>query len=339
MSLYKQPGSEIWWSRFTLNGEKLRFSTGEYDRAAAQKVEDRRRADQHDAPKLKGKTWGQAVIKWAEAQTRSESDLQSLAKFGSFYKDRLLISVSPGSIDEALKKFIKSEGTYNRYLTRISAVLALSGVKFKLAKKRNKDAKVRTWLTHEQWEKLAKELPKHQRLMATFAINTGLRQANVLGLLWSQVDLERRLVWVEGNEMKGGKAIGVPLNKEAMNVLKLVSGQDKFWVFTYRGKPIAEIKTAFQAACIRAGVGRVEEAHDPALLPHTRGHRKGAGVYTGFTWHGLRHTWATWHAQNGTPLEVLQELGGWTDMRMLTQNYAHHVAGLKASYAENVRKR
>lgn len=70
-------------------------------------------------------------------------------------------------------------------------------------------------------------------------------------------------------------------------------------VFLFRGKPISSVKTAFMAACIRAQVGRYE-----------------AGGYQGFTWHGLRHTWATWHVQNGTPLDVLQKLGGWSDLRI-----------------------
>ncbi|OIP96463.1 MAG: hypothetical protein AUK56_02070 [Thiomicrospira sp. CG2_30_44_34] len=41
-----------------------------------------------------------------------------------------------------------------------------------------------------------------------------------------------------------------------------------------------------------------------------------------FRWHDLRHTWATWHVHRGTPLEVLQELGGWSDYKMV-KRYAH----------------
>lgn len=322
MSLYKQPGSDIWWSRFTLNGEKLRFSTGQYDRREAQKVEDQRRAAQHDAPRLKGKTWGAAVLHWAEAQTRSTSDLQSLAKFGTVFKDRLLVNVTAESIDKALKSFIKTEGTYNRYLTRICAVLALSGVKLKITKKKDKQAKERAWLTEQQMDRLLAELKPHQQPMVEFALYTGLRQSNVLQLRWDHVDLNNKQVWIDASAAKGGEAIGVPLNQEAFRVLKAIQGANPYWVFTFRGQPISEIKTSFQAACIRAGVGQLQN-----------------GRYAGFTWHGLRHTWATWHAKNGTPLEVLQELGGWTDPRMLNEHYAHHVAGLKATYAENVRKK
>lgn len=319
MSLYKQPGSEIWWASVTVNGERIRVSTGEYVEAAARKFHDKLKAKRHDAPVLKGKTWGAAVMQWAEAQTRSDSDIQALAKFGKHYPDRLLTSVTDVSVDKALRSFVKTEGTYNRYLNRICAVMKLAGAPLKITRKRNKSPKVRTWLTHEQWAKLLAELKPHQRPMVEFALQTGLRQANVLQLQWDHVDFKHAQVWVDSNDAKGDKSIGVPLNKEALRVLKAIQGANPFWVFTFRGQPVSEIKTSFQAACVRAGVGRIVD-----------------GRYQGFTWHGLRHTWATWHAQAGTPLEVLQELGGWTDPRMLQENYAHHVKGVKAKYVDNL---
>jgi site-specific recombinase XerD len=36
----------------------------------------------------------------------------------------------------------------------------------------------------------------------------------------------------------------------------------------------------------------------------------------------LRHTWASWHVQSGTPLHVLQELGAWESVEMV-RKYAH----------------
>lgn len=54
-----------------------------------------------------------------------------------------------------------------------------------------------------------------------------------------------------------------------------------------------------------------------------------------FRWHDLRHTWASWHVQNGTPLNVLQELGGWESTDMV-RRYAHLSASHLVNYAENV---
>ena len=54
-------------------------------------------------------------------------------------------------------------------------------------------------------------------------------------------------------------------------------------VFTYRGHPVAKANTkAWRHALGRLGI-------------------------EDFRWHDLRHTWASWHLQNGTPLPVLQE--------------------------------
>lgn len=323
MSLFKRPNSSAWWCRFTIPGyPRVCRTTGTDDEEKAQALEDFFKVElRKQDPALRGKSWGNAVIKWAEAEERSDSDLQSLAKFATFYPDRMLTEVTPDNIDAALKKFCKTSGTYTRYRTRIAAILVMSGVHIKLVakKKSAKKEKQRDWLTHEQWEKLRAQLKPHMLAMATFAVSTGLRQANVLGMQWKRIDLERKLAWIEGADMKGGKAIGIPLSIEAINVLTTVQGQHPEWCFTYRGRPVKEIKTAFIAACVRAGVGH---------------YRANTGTYTGFTWHGLRHTWATWHVQNGTPLGVLQKLGGWADLRMVMR-YAHHSPELLAQFADN----
>jgi integrase len=149
--------------------------------------------------------------------------------------------------------------------------------------------------------------------MAQFSLATGLRQGNVKGLRWSKVDLDRRAAWVDATEAKGKRAIPVPLNEEAMKVIEEQLGRDPEWVFTYRGRPI-EFKTstkAWRKALKRAGIEN-------------------------FRWHDLRHTWASWHAQGGTPMHVLQKLGGWQTPAMV-QRYAHLGMDDLKRYAEQVR--
>ena len=46
-----------------------------------------------------------------------------------------------------------------------------------------------------------------------------------------------------------------------------------------------------------------------------------AGI-TNFKFYDLRHMWASWHVQRGTPLMELKELGGWETIE-LVQKYAH----------------
>jgi len=142
------------------------------------------------------------------------------------------------------------------------------------------------YLTQEETQRLLTELPEHLADMAAFSLATGLRAANVTGLQWRQVDLARRLAWIHPDQAKAGKAIPVPLNAESEALITKQVGKHATNVFSYRGKPVIHLSTkAWYAALVRA---RIED----------------------FRWHDLRHTWASWHVQNGTPLNVLQELGG-----------------------------
>jgi len=142
------------------------------------------------------------------------------------------------------------------------------------------------FLTRGEAERLLSELPEHLSAIARFALCTGLRMNNIVQLKWSQLDLEQRLAWIHPDESKSGNAIGVPLNSEAITVLRQQLGKHLQHVFTYEGRPIARASTrAWYKACQRAGI-------------------------EDFRFHDLQHTRASWHAQCGTPLNILQEMGG-----------------------------
>ena len=54
-----------------------------------------------------------------------------------------------------------------------------------------------------------------------------------------------------------------------------------------------------------------------------------------FRWHDLRLTWASWHVQAGTPLPVLQELGGWQVLETVLK-YAHLASDHLAPYVDRM---
>lgn len=70
------------------------------------------------------------------------------------------------------------------------------------------------------------------------------------------------------------------------------------YVFTYHGKAVSRCNNhAWRKALVRAGI-------------------------KDFRWHDLRHTWASWHVQNGTPFHELQQPGGWSNYETVLR-YAH----------------
>jgi integrase len=65
-----------------------------------------------------------------------------------------------------------------------------------------------------------------------------LRKTNIAGLQWAQVDILRRTAWVHVDQAKSSRAIGVPLNDEAMSVILSQRDKHKPNVFTDKGHPI-----------------------------------------------------------------------------------------------------
>ncbi|MDE1942723.1 MAG: site-specific integrase [Betaproteobacteria bacterium] len=154
------------------------------------------------------------------------------------------------------------------------------------------------WITREQADRLMAHLPTHLAAMARFTLETGLRRSNVTGLQWSQVGLARRTAWIHPDQAKTRKAIAVPLSAAAVVVLREQLGKNQKHLFIYQGKPVTQASTkAWYKGLEKAGIDN-------------------------FRWHDLRHSWASWHVQAGTPLHVLQELGGWESVEMV-RTYAH----------------
>lgn len=269
-------------------------------------------------------TWNDAVDRWLfeKADKASLRSDRSIIKWLNRYLSGVpLEEITRAVIDSLIHKKIQtgvSNGTVNRMLSLLRAILLRASTDWEWISRAPKVRLLREpirrvrYLTASQASRLLSELPLHLAAMAAFSLATGLRASNVTGLLRSQVDMLRRLAWIHPDQSKNRKAIAVPLNADAMRLITLQIGKHQTHVFTYKGKPVTKVSTAaWYKALNRAGIND-------------------------FRWHDLRHTWASWHVQNGTPLYVLQELGGWENEGMV-RRYAHLSASHLAVYADSLK--
>jgi integrase len=311
MSLYKR--GNTWWIDFTTpSGERVRRSAETSSKVEAQELHDRLKAETWRIQKLGDRpkyTWDDAAYKWLIETQHKKSHMQDMATIGwiqQYFRGKLLDELTRDVIAKVgeLKRQKTSPATANRVLALIRSILRKAALDWEWIDKppaiklyREPKRRVR-YLTPEQANALLRELPEHLADMVRFSLATGLRQANVTKLEWSQVDLSRRVAWIHGDQAKAGKPIHVTLNATAIAVLTKQIGKHATWVFTYKGKPVTEVNTkAWHKALNRAGIEN-------------------------FRWHDLRHTWASWLAQQGVPLNVLQEMGAWETPEMV-QRYAH----------------
>jgi integrase len=153
------------------------------------------------------------------------------------------------------------------------------------------------WLTPQEADRLLAVAPPHLQALIRFALATGCRAREITGLEGDRVDLKRRTAWL--NQTKNGTPRGVPLNRDAVEVLEAEREEHPVFCFTYRGEPIAWEMTnsAWHTAIAKADI-------------------------SDFRFHDLRHTWASWHRQAGTSCDELKDLGGWKS-RVMVDRYAN----------------
>ncbi len=312
MSLYKRKNT--WWVRFTApDGTRVRRSAQTKSKVAAQEFHDKLKAQYWDAIKLGQKpqrTWQEAVIRWL-SETRHkashEDDKMNLRWLDQYAKDCSLDQINRDWIDHVTSERLStgvSHATVNRMLSVIRAMMRKAEREWEWIERApyvrllpEPKRRIR-WLTKEEANRLLICLPDHLEAMVRFSLATGLRKSNVTELSWSQISMERRVAWIHADQAKAKRSINVPLNMDALMVLQDQIGKHMERVFTYKGNPINQVNTkAWKKGLKKAGI-------------------------LNFRWHDLRHTWASWHVQQGTPLAVLQELGGWESSEMV-RRYAH----------------
>jgi len=315
----KVRGTGIWWVRYAdANGKIRREKTG--NKSAAIKLYHKRKTEVLEGKKLPEKLRARKVsfaelakdaLEYSKAHKRSYRDDEvRMARLREWLGQRPAESVSPQEIERWL--LAKAEdlkpATLNRYRALLSLVyrLAMQNGKVqsnpaRLVRQRKEENGRIRFLSTEEELALRAAIRKdylNREAELDLALNTGLRRSEQFGLTWDGVDFERRVLTVLRS--KNGEARHIPLNDAAILALRSVEAYKNGSPYVFLasdGTRLCSPRFWFSAAVEAAGL-------------------------KDFTWHCLRHTFASRLVMAGVDLRTVQELMGHKTIQM-TLRYAH----------------
>jgi len=211
------------------------------------------------------------------------------------------------------------------------------------------EVKREEWLELEDAAKLIRWLDPLRASMMRMALATGLRNSNVRMMLWEWISPDQKEINIPSRHMKGGEAHNIQVNPQARKVLQMQLKVREQLLKTY-----PDLKThlyrdgtnparpALDYVFIQGGeskwstmLGR-NHRHQSLGNPFCRSSMTNptwkkavrlAGLPPWVRFHSLRHTFATWHVQNGSTESEIMVQGGWSTpasvARYAHQNKAH----------------
>jgi len=318
--------SDIWWTCISHNGRKVQKSLETADKKLAQAIEAKIRTEIVEGKyyeRLIGqrKTFKDMMDRFMKdyAPTVSTNTQEGykyyLKNLSRFFGNPGLMSITPKIVAKYKlyrRDYGASPSTVNRELYMLSKAFNLAVKEWEWLKdnpvsrvqKERENNEVDRWLKEDEERRLLGKSPDWLREIIVFALNTGLRQDELLSLEWNRVNLLRKTILIQ--KTKNNKPNTLPLNSIALNVLmrkyegKVRSLKNDLVFISQTGTKIGKRNL------IRAFAQALEKAE-----------------IKDFTFHCLRHTFATSLAQNGVDIYKIAKLLNHKDLKN-TQRYSHH---------------
>jgi integrase len=243
-------------------------------------------------------------LEYSRLNKRSyDDDRYRMARLSEWFGNRPADSITAQEIERRFAEQQWTPATSNRYRALLSLTyrLAIRSCKVRenparlVAHRFEDNARVRFLESEEEVAlraKIREVCPKRESEF-DLALHTGIRQGEQYGLRWEHVDWERRQLTIPRS--KNGSMRHVPLNSTALHAL-------------------VELRTLNGHCELVCGGSRTPRTWFDRLL-------KVSGVRE-FTWHCLRHTFASRLVMAGVDIRTVAELLGHMTLAM-TMRYAH----------------
>jgi site-specific recombinase XerD len=317
----KVPGSGVWWVRHAdAMGRIRREKAGTkstaltlYRKRKTESLQRKKLPESLRSPMVSFAELATDALAYSKAHKRSyDDDVIRMAQLLTRFRERAADSITAQDLEQHLAQTAEDSSwapaTVNRYRALISLVfrLGIESGKVKenparLVKHRQENNSRVRWLSAEEEVRLrvviSETCPEHMPEL-DLALNTGLRLGELFGLVWENVNLPRRVLTVP--RAKNGEMRHVPLNgpaRAALAKLENCGNGTGPVIRNAEGGPLTSPRYWFEPAIRDAKIRR-------------------------FSWHCLRHTFASRLVMAGVDLRTVQELMGHKSIQM-TVRYSH----------------
>jgi integrase len=312
-ALGKYSGKAYWIEWYQEDGKRRRERIGSNKAAAEHRyreVMSAKAEGRHIKKSPDAITRFDTLARWylslpeVQAKRSYSRDELSFKRLLPYFGDRLLKDITPAMVEAYRQKRLgepsgrppygsTKPATINREIALFKTIFnkAISNGKaernptkgVKHLKENNERDRV---LTSEEYARLLAHCPAHLKPIVKLAYHTGMRQGEIMGLTWGQVNLKEGFIHLRPEYTKTNDSRSVPLNPEISETFKaLPRGLPGVKVFTYKGSSVACIKKSFTTACRKAGI-------------------------EDFTFHDLRHTAITnWRLQGHDYFRIMAATG------------------------------
>ena len=313
----KVPGSKVWWIRYhDANSRLRREKAGKksdaitlYQKRKGEALSGKKLPELLRAKKVSFATLADAALEYSKQHKRSYShDVTRMGILKETFGNHVAESITPQEIDRWLSSQEWKPATQNRYRALISLTYKLAMQNGKIdsnparlvRQRKENNGRIRFLSPEEETklrEKILAKFPHHLPEL-DLALNTGMRLSEQYGLTWDCVDFEKKTITIPRS--KHGEVRRVYLNDDAIAALRTAQKSSN-------GQPYVFLN------CYGQQLMRPREWFDQAVFD---------SKLKNFTWHCLRHTFASRMIMAGVGLSDLQHAMGHKTIQM-TCRYVH----------------
>jgi len=318
MGVFKRPGSNNWWIRYSYNGKMIAESAKTTSKRIAQKKLDIIKAEiakgtfQHikKSEEITLAEYADIFLEWAETNLKPTSWKRyqvSMNQLLPFFGKSKLRNIDHKQIEKYRDTRSKrvSKLTINRDLACLKSLYS-HAVKdgyctenpVKKVRFYKETYKAFFYLTEDEAKRLLDACDEtHIRTFVLLGLNTGMRTQEMLRLRWQDINFEDRTILI--SDSKSGNDDYIPISDYIQEYLMSLERNSEYVISKPDGQRYHDMRKPWNRIVEKANLQKEK------CTPHI-----------------LRHTFATMLVRNGVDLLTVKELARWSDLK-LVQRYAH----------------